>query len=101
MKHWTSNNFKNPSSIYAWQYIRWLLRSDFGYTTKEHVIPRVLCLEQQKTLYVPVPRLQKGFLNRLELPEGETGPAAIRKAVSRNGMESYGKPIGKSITWKI
>ncbi|PZC77020.1 hypothetical protein B5X24_HaOG203890 [Helicoverpa armigera] len=55
---------------------------------------RVLCLEQHKTLYVPVPRLQKGFLNRLELPEGETGPAAIRKAVSRNGMESYGKPIG-------
>ncbi|XP_022827422.1 methenyltetrahydrofolate synthase domain-containing protein [Spodoptera litura] len=55
---------------------------------------RVICLEQQKTLYVPVPRLQKGFLNRLELPEGETGPAAIRKAVSRNGMESYGKPIG-------
>ncbi|XP_026729478.1 methenyltetrahydrofolate synthase domain-containing protein-like [Trichoplusia ni] len=55
---------------------------------------RVLCLEQQKTLYVPVPRLQKGFLNRLELPEGETGPSAIRKAVSRNGMESYGKPIG-------
>ncbi|XP_028031844.1 methenyltetrahydrofolate synthase domain-containing protein [Bombyx mandarina] len=55
---------------------------------------RVICLEQQKTLYVPVPRLQTGFLNRLELPEGETGPAAIRKAVSRNGMETYGKPIG-------
>ncbi|CAG9794802.1 unnamed protein product [Diatraea saccharalis] len=55
---------------------------------------RVICLEQQKTLYVPVPRLQNGFLNRLELPEGETGPAAIRKAVSRNGMETYGKPIG-------
>lgn len=55
---------------------------------------RVMCLEQHKTLYVPVPRLQKGFLNRLELPEGETGPAAIRKAVSRNGMENYGKPIG-------
>ncbi|KAL0860946.1 hypothetical protein ABMA27_009478 [Loxostege sticticalis] len=55
---------------------------------------RVICLEQQKTLYVPVPRLQTGFLNRLELPEGETGSAAIRKAVSRNGMETYGKPIG-------
>ncbi|XP_026323152.1 methenyltetrahydrofolate synthase domain-containing protein [Hyposmocoma kahamanoa] len=54
----------------------------------------VICLEQKKTLYVPVPRLQNGFLNRLELPEGETGPAAIRKAVSRNGMETYGKPIG-------
>ncbi|KAJ0170837.1 hypothetical protein K1T71_013609 [Dendrolimus kikuchii] len=55
---------------------------------------RVTCLEQHKTLYVPVPRLQNGFLNRLELPEGESGPAAIRKAVSRNGMETYGKPIG-------
>ncbi|CAG9135553.1 unnamed protein product [Plutella xylostella] len=55
---------------------------------------RVFSLEQQKTLYVPVPRLQTGFLNRLELPEGETGPAAIRKAVSRNGMETYGKPVG-------
>lgn len=55
---------------------------------------RVFALEQQKTLYVPVPRLQTGFLNRLELPEGETGPAAIRKAVSRNGMETYGKPVG-------
>ncbi|KAI5639410.1 hypothetical protein NE865_08085 [Phthorimaea operculella] len=56
---------------------------------------RVICLEQHKTLYVPVPRLQTGFLNRLELPEGETGPAAIRKAVSRNGMETYGKPIDR------
>ncbi|XP_052752818.1 methenyltetrahydrofolate synthase domain-containing protein [Galleria mellonella] len=55
---------------------------------------RVICLEQEKTLYVPVPRLQTGFLNRLELPEGQTGPAAIRQAVSRNGMETYGKPIG-------
>lgn len=55
---------------------------------------RITCLEQEKTLYVPVPRLRNGFLNRLELPEGETGPAAIRKAVSRNGMETYGKPIG-------
>ncbi|CAG4978932.1 unnamed protein product [Colias eurytheme] len=54
---------------------------------------RVLCLEQQKTLYVPVPRLQNGFLNRLVLPEGETGPTAIRKAVSRNGMETYGQPL--------
>ncbi|XP_049880723.1 methenyltetrahydrofolate synthase domain-containing protein [Pectinophora gossypiella] len=55
---------------------------------------RVICLEQHKTVYVPEPRLQNGFLNRLELPDGETGPAAIRKAVSRNGMETYGKPIG-------
>ncbi|CAG4967651.1 unnamed protein product [Parnassius apollo] len=55
---------------------------------------RAICLEQHKTLYVPVPRLQNGFLNRLVLPEGETGPAAIRKAVSRNGMETYGQPIG-------
>ncbi|CAH0401623.1 unnamed protein product [Chilo suppressalis] len=55
---------------------------------------RVICLEQKKTLYVPVPRLQNGFLNRLELTEGETGPAAIKKAVSRKGMETYGKPIG-------
>ncbi|CAH2059411.1 unnamed protein product, partial [Iphiclides podalirius] len=55
---------------------------------------RVVCLEQHKTLYVPVPRLQNGFLNRLVLPEGETGPAAIRKSVSRNGMETYGQPIG-------
>ncbi|KAM3960643.1 methenyltetrahydrofolate synthase domain-containing protein lost [Aphomia sociella] len=55
---------------------------------------RVTCLEQKKTLYVPVPRLQTGFLNRLELPEGQTGPAAIRQAVSRNGMETYGKAIG-------
>lgn len=54
-----------------------------------------MCLEQKKTLYVPVPRLHNGFLNRLELPEGETGPAAIRQAVSRNGMETHGKPIGK------
>ncbi|VVD00252.1 unnamed protein product [Leptidea sinapis] len=54
---------------------------------------RVLCLEQQKTLYVPVPRLQNGFLNQLVLPEGETGPGAIKKAVSRNGMETYGKPL--------
>ncbi|CAH4037056.1 methenyltetrahydrofolate synthase domain-containing protein [Pieris brassicae] len=54
---------------------------------------RVLCLEQQKNLYVPVPRLQNGFMNRLVLPEGETGPAAIKKAVSRNGMETYGKPL--------
>ncbi|XP_068625428.1 methenyltetrahydrofolate synthase domain-containing protein [Battus philenor] len=55
---------------------------------------RVICLEQHKSLYVPVPRLQNGFLNRLMLPEGETGPAAIRKAVSRNGMETFGQPIG-------
>ncbi|XP_073963668.1 methenyltetrahydrofolate synthase domain-containing protein lost [Choristoneura fumiferana] len=55
---------------------------------------RVICLEQKKTLYVPVPRLQTGFLNRLDLPEGENEPAAIRKAVSRNGMETFGKPIG-------
>ncbi|KAI8423130.1 hypothetical protein MSG28_014210 [Choristoneura fumiferana] len=54
----------------------------------------VICLEQKKTLYVPVPRLQTGFLNRLDLPEGENEPAAIRKAVSRNGMETFGKPIG-------
>ncbi|XP_072934875.1 methenyltetrahydrofolate synthase domain-containing protein [Epargyreus clarus] len=54
---------------------------------------RVMCLEQQKTLYVPVPRLQTGFLNRLVLPEGETGNAAIAKAVSRNGMETFGKSI--------
>ncbi|CAH2242589.1 methenyltetrahydrofolate synthase domain-containing protein [Pararge aegeria] len=54
---------------------------------------RVLCLEKQKTLYVPVPRLQFGFLNRMELPEEETRPGAIRKAVSRNGMETYGKPM--------
>ncbi|KAI8423131.1 hypothetical protein MSG28_014210 [Choristoneura fumiferana] len=55
---------------------------------------KVICLEQKKTLYVPVPRLQTGFLNRLDLPEGENEPAAIRKAVSRNGMETFGKPIG-------
>ncbi|KAL4708514.1 hypothetical protein ACJJTC_014122 [Scirpophaga incertulas] len=60
---------------------------------KPQELVRVMCLEQNKTLYVPVPRLQTGFLNRLELPDGETGPAAIRKAVSRNGMETYGKPI--------
>ncbi|XP_060806954.1 methenyltetrahydrofolate synthase domain-containing protein isoform X2 [Amyelois transitella] len=55
---------------------------------------RVLCLEQKKTLYVPVPRLQNGFLNRLELPEEENGQAAIKQAVSRKGMETFGKPIG-------
>ncbi|XP_013165284.1 PREDICTED: methenyltetrahydrofolate synthase domain-containing protein, partial [Papilio xuthus] len=55
---------------------------------------RVICLEQQKTLYVPVPRLQTGFLNKIVLPEGEPGPTAYRKAVSRNGMEVYGQPIG-------
>ncbi|XP_013142091.1 PREDICTED: methenyltetrahydrofolate synthase domain-containing protein [Papilio polytes] len=55
---------------------------------------RVICLEQQKTLYVPVPRLQTGFLNRIVLPEGEPGPATYRKAVSRNGMEVFGQPIG-------
>ncbi|XP_023950619.1 methenyltetrahydrofolate synthase domain-containing protein [Bicyclus anynana] len=54
---------------------------------------RVTCLEKQKTLYVPVPRLQSGFLNRMVLPEEETRPGAIRKAVSRNGMETYGKPL--------
>ncbi|XP_050357530.1 methenyltetrahydrofolate synthase domain-containing protein isoform X5 [Nymphalis io] len=54
---------------------------------------RVICLEKHKTLYVPVPRLQNGFLNRLELPEGETRPASIRKAVSRNGMETFGQPL--------
>lgn len=61
---------------------------------------RLLCLEQKKTLYVPVPSLQNGFLNRIELPEGETGPSAFRKAVSRHGMEIYGKPLGKSILSK-
>ncbi|CAH0721130.1 unnamed protein product, partial [Brenthis ino] len=54
---------------------------------------RVICLEKHKTLYVPVPRLQSGFLNRLVLPEGESRPGAIRKAVSRNGMETYGQPL--------
>ncbi|GBP37756.1 Methenyltetrahydrofolate synthase domain-containing protein [Eumeta japonica] len=55
---------------------------------------RALCLEKKKTLYVPVPRLQSGFLNRLELPPGETSPLAIKKAVSRSGMDTYGKPVG-------
>nr|XP_034837042.1 methenyltetrahydrofolate synthase domain-containing protein isoform X1 [Maniola hyperantus]XP_034837043.1 methenyltetrahydrofolate synthase domain-containing protein isoform X2 [Maniola hyperantus] len=54
---------------------------------------RVICLEKHKTLYVPVPRLQSGFLNRMVLPEGETRPGAIRKAVSRNGMETFGQPL--------
>lgn len=55
---------------------------------------RLICLEQGKTVYVPVPGLQNGFVNRLELPEDETKPIAIKKAVSRNGMVTYGKPIG-------
>ncbi|CAG9569285.1 unnamed protein product [Danaus chrysippus] len=54
---------------------------------------RVLCLEKHKTLYVPVPRLQSGFLNRIVLPEGEAKPGTLRKAVSRNGMESFGQPL--------
>ncbi|CAK1541069.1 unnamed protein product [Leptosia nina] len=54
---------------------------------------RVICLEQQKSLYVPVPRLQTGFMNLLMLPEGESGPSAIKKTVSRNGMDTYGQPI--------
>lgn len=61
---------------------------------------RMLCLESNKTLYVPVPRLSKAFLNRIELPEGETRASSIRKAVSRNGMDTYGKPLalGEDVT---
>ncbi|XP_041985177.1 methenyltetrahydrofolate synthase domain-containing protein [Aricia agestis] len=54
---------------------------------------RVLCLEQDKTLYVPVARNQTGYLSRVVL-EGEKTPALIKKAVSRNGMETYGVTVG-------
>lgn len=54
---------------------------------------RQACLQQEKTLYVSVPYLNDGLMSRMVLPADESGPQLIRKAVSRKGMETYGKPV--------
>lgn len=53
---------------------------------------RVLVLEQHKTLYVPIPRLIKGLLKHITVPDGAS-KNDIREAVSRRGIEFNGPVI--------
>lgn len=53
---------------------------------------RILVLENNKTLYVPVPRLKDRLLKHITVPEGST-KSQIREAISRRGIENSGKPI--------
>lgn len=53
---------------------------------------RVLALENNKKLYVPVPRLTDGLLKYISVPEN-SNRASLKQAVSRKGIEECGKTI--------
>lgn len=65
---------------------------------QEHV--RFHVLEHNKNLYVPIPRLSNGLLKHILLDENRN-KNSIRKAISRNGIEEYGKDIGVTDELKI
>lgn len=52
----------------------------------------MLVLENEKNLYVPVPRLKEGLLKHVTAPKGAT-KNEIRESVTRRGLDS-GKTIG-------
>lgn len=54
---------------------------------------RVLVLENNKTLYVPVPRLKEGLLKLITVPEN-ANKNQIRQTINRRGIEYNGKTIG-------
>lgn len=53
---------------------------------------RILVLEQDKELYVPVPRLKEGLLKHITVQDN-TNKNQIREAVSRRGLEFDGRTI--------
>ncbi|KRT80083.1 hypothetical protein AMK59_8663, partial [Oryctes borbonicus] len=54
---------------------------------------RILVLENQKNLYVPVPRLKDGLLKYITIAESAT-KSDIRNAVNRRGLEYNGETMG-------
>lgn len=54
---------------------------------------RILVLEQNKDLYVPVPRLKDGLLKHITITENSSRNQ-IKEAVSRRGIEFDGRTIG-------
>ncbi|KAF2902038.1 hypothetical protein ILUMI_04137 [Ignelater luminosus] len=54
---------------------------------------RILALENNKNLYVPVPRLKEGLLKHISVPE-DANKNTLKQAVSRKGIDENGKTIG-------
>lgn len=54
---------------------------------------RILALENNKNLYVPVPRLKEGLLKHISVPE-DANKNALKQAVSRKGIDENGTTIG-------
>lgn len=67
---------------------------------KSQEAARILVLENNKTLYVPVPRLKEGLLKHITVPEGAP-KNQIKEAISRRGIEYDGKAIGINEEIKI
>ena len=61
---------------------------------------RVLVLEQQKQLYVLVPRLKDGLLKHIPVPE-EAIKADLKNVVNRKGLEYNGKTVALTDDLKI
>lgn len=61
---------------------------------------RFAVLENQKNLYVPIPRLATGLLKHITLPENAIKDD-IRRAVSRKGIDESGKDVGITDDTKI
>ncbi|KAK4875414.1 hypothetical protein RN001_011836 [Aquatica leii] len=53
---------------------------------------RILALENNKNLYVPVPRLKEGLLKHISLPKDSN--ITLKQIVSRKGIEENGTVIG-------
>lgn len=54
---------------------------------------RFYVLEEDKNLYVPVPRLANGLLKHIALGENPV-KEDIKRAVNRKGIENLGKDVG-------
>lgn len=94
--HWRIPNFKGSEQAAA----KLLELDEFKNVKYIEVNPdkpqeaaRILVLENQKNLYVPVPRLKDGLLKYITVSEGAT-KNDIRNAVSRRGLEYNGQTIG-------
>ncbi|XP_046736345.1 methenyltetrahydrofolate synthase domain-containing protein [Diprion similis] len=61
---------------------------------------RFLCLEANKNILVPIPRLKSGLFQHVVPPSGAT-KEELKIAATRRGLEQWGKPVGLDLKMKI
>lgn len=61
---------------------------------------RFLCLEANKDILVPIPRLKSGLFQHITPVAGAT-KEELKNASMRRGLEQWGKPVGLDLKMKV